>query len=472
VTASRAITALAILAIAAFQYFVLPGHTYLYSDTQIYVPVFEHLYDSSILAKDLIVSGAHLSYTIYDEIALGLKAATGLDFEWVLTAQQLLFRILGLWGVYAIARAARLSQWPALSVAAVAGLGTLIAGPAVLTVEYEPVPRGFAIGLLLFAMGLASRGAWWGAGVAMAFATLYHAPAVWPFWLAALVVARRRELFIPLGAAILLLMLFSELQAGIQEPQNLFAILSPEHAELQKLRASYNWISLWWSRYLWMYVAAAGVCVGGVLFLGRDLPLRGFFALMPVIGLATIPASYVLLEKVGWALLPQLQPMRALLFTSLLAIVMAAIAAWRDRGARRFVWAAAALYPAFLQPLPKPIEGPGLNDLVQWASASTAKDAVFLFPDEGRALPPGIFRARARRAVFVDWKAGGQVNYFPAYSREWWRRWQTAMAPTFGPTRVTELAALGIDYLVLGKTPMPDMAPEAEFGGYRVYRIR
>lgn len=471
-TASRAVTALAILALAALQYFVFPGHTYLYSDTQIYVPVFERLFDSSLLAKELIVTGAHLSYTVYDEIALGLKAATGLDFEWVLTAQQLLFRLLGIWGVYAVARAAKLSRWPALSVAAVASLGTLVAGPSVLTVEYEPVPRGFAIGLLLFAMGLAARELWWGAGAAMAFATLYHAPAVWPFWLAALLFARRRELFVPLGAAALVLLLLSSLQAGVREPQNLFAILSPDHAELQKLRAVYNWISLWWSRYLWMYALAGGICGLALWRLGPDVPLRRFFVWMPAIGLATVPASYLLLEKVGWALLPQLQPMRALLFVSLFAVVLAGIAAWRDRGLRRIVWAAAALYPAFLQPIPKPIEGPGLYELIDWAKNSTEKNAVFLFPDEGRTLPPGVFRARARRAVYVDWKAGGQVNYFPAYSREWWRRWQEAMEPQFAPARVPDLAALGVDYLVVSRTALPDMAAEKTFGTYRVYRIR
>ncbi len=33
----------------------------------------------------------------------------------------------------------------------------MVAGPTVLTIEYEPIPRGFAVPLLLFAVGLAAQ---------------------------------------------------------------------------------------------------------------------------------------------------------------------------------------------------------------------------------------------------------------------------------------------------------------------------
>ncbi len=36
-------------------------------------------------------------------------------------------------------------------------MGATIIGPAVLTVEYEPVPRGFAFGLALLAIGLMAQ---------------------------------------------------------------------------------------------------------------------------------------------------------------------------------------------------------------------------------------------------------------------------------------------------------------------------
>jgi len=60
-------------------------------------------------------------------------------------------------------------------------------------------------------------------------------------------------------------------------------------------------------------------------------------------------------------------------------------------------------------------------------------DAVFLFPDAGRSLSLGVFRSEALRAVYVDWKGGGQVNFNRPFSEEWWRRWAATMAPGFHP---------------------------------------
>ncbi|MCL4851787.1 MAG: hypothetical protein KJZ78_10445, partial [Bryobacteraceae bacterium] len=69
-----------------------------------------------------------------------------------------------------------------LLVTAIAGLGATIAGPTVLTFEYEPVPRGFAVPLLLLAVGLAAHQRHFWAGVAGSVAFLYHAPTTVPFW--------------------------------------------------------------------------------------------------------------------------------------------------------------------------------------------------------------------------------------------------------------------------------------------------
>jgi hypothetical protein len=49
---------------------------------------------------------------------------------------------------------------------------------------------------------------------------------------------------------------------------------------------------------------------------------------------------------------------------------------------------------------------------------------VFLFADRGKSLDSGIFRSEALRAIYVDWKGGGQVNYLPEPGLEWWSRWQ------------------------------------------------
>ena len=49
---------------------------------------------------------------------------------------------------------------------------------------------------------------------------------------------------------------------------------------------------------------------------------------------------------------------------------------------------------------------------------------MFLFPDAGHSLYPGLFRSEALRAVYVDWKSGGQVNYLKDFAGEWYTRWQ------------------------------------------------
>jgi len=48
-----------------------------------------------------------------------------------------------------------------------------------------------------------------------------------------------------------------------------------------------------------------------------------------------------------------------------------------------------------------------------------SQDAVFLFPDAARASPRHIPH-EALRAVYVDWKSGGQANYFRDFGDEWW----------------------------------------------------
>ena len=88
---------------------------------------------------------------------------------------------------------------------------------------------------------------------------------------------------------------------------------------------------------------------------------------------------------------------------------------------------------------------PELAQLSAWARSSTPRDAVFLFPDAGKQLYPGIFRSEAQRAVYVDWKGGGQVNYLPQFGEQWWSRWQIAnqlLSPA-------EYRKIGIDYLVV-----------------------
>ena len=248
-------------------FFRFPGHTFLQADTQIYLPILEHFWDQGVFNQELLARDPHVSFTIYDEMAILLRRVSGLDFRGVLFAQQLIFRALGLLGIYLIATSMGLRVRLALLVTAVFSLGAAIVGPSVLTIEYEPVPRGFAIPLLLLAVGLVAHGRDFWAGTAAALAFLYHPPSVLPFWVVYFaltlwpakpaIMSRRILGLAPLLVAAVVLFALSRMQHGVTEPPDFFSRISPELERIQRLRASYNWISLWqdyWaSQYLFLW---------------------------------------------------------------------------------------------------------------------------------------------------------------------------------------------------------------------------
>jgi len=96
---------------------------------------------------------------------------------------------------------------------------------------------------------------------------------------------------------------------------------------------------------------------------------------------------------------------------------------------------------------------------------------VFLFADAGRGPQPGIFRAEALRAVYVDWKAGGQVNYIPGFAEQWWFRWQQTLAAKFNPAAMPKYSGLGIQYVVLQSNDRLPRATEFENESWLVYRV-
>src|SRR5437879_783361 len=142
-------TATLCLAFALLTFFQFPGHTWLQQDTQIYAPILEHLRDPGVLRNEIVVQQPHLAYSLYDEVALGLRAASGLRFRELLAAQQIATRALGVWGLLLLAQALGLGWGESVAVAAICSLGVVVAGPSVLTVEYEPTPRAFAVPLLV-----------------------------------------------------------------------------------------------------------------------------------------------------------------------------------------------------------------------------------------------------------------------------------------------------------------------------------
>lgn len=517
--------------LTALTWFQIPGHTWLQQDTQIYVPILKHLQDPDVLRRDILVERPHVSFTLYDETARGLARATGLGFREVLEGEQLVTRALGIWGLYLMAASLGLSAPASLLVAGIISLGATIAGPAVLSFEIEPDPRGFAVPLLFLAIGLVAHGYDLAAGFAGSAAFLMHPPTVFPFWavyLAFALVRRRFKAFLPLAGACILLAVAARFQEGASEAQLFFARVAPLIERLQRMRAAYSWISEWWRDSLLYYLLLYAVSILAYLRVRERTPpdLRFFLAGLPLVGILSVPVSYVLLEKMKWVLLPQMQPMRALLFVtvvaefsaaaaglvasqsrrysesfawflvvyliplypnaSLLAAALlaggASLAAWAE--ARNVRWSALALAGVamagfFLLPLlgsaarrPR-LQTPEMVQLSSWARASTPRDAVFLFADVGKGLQPGVFRSEAERAVYVDWKGGGQVNYLPELGAQWWSRWQEAtMAAPFKPVMVVRYRPLGIDYIVLSpRNRLPDRTPVFENAQYVVYRL-
>ena len=515
-------------ALALLTYFQFPGHTWLQQDSQIYAPILEHLRDRSVLRNDLLVQQPHVAFTVYDEVTLGLRAVTGASFHTLLAGQQIAARALGIWGLLLMAEAAGLAFWPAVLVAAICSLGAAVAGPAVLTLEYEPSPRAFALPLLICALGLAVRGRHWAAGVAGGAALLYHAPTAAPFWTVYAVMmvwpkqgrGERRRALGPMVAASALLLVCARWQSGAGEPQQFWARLDAGQEALQRLRTAYVWVSAWPVQDLWHHALLLVVFAAALwrVRAAMGVELRAMLAGLAAVGVLSVPLSWLLLEQAKWGLIPQLQPMRALLFLTLGVQFLTAVAGARALGERRmaeaFGWFALA-YMVPMQPLwTGPFEGqrlavavvlagatvmlrargavaaalvayfaipfvggvvnyPALHtedlaELSAWARANTPKDAVFLFPDVNKGLAPGIFRSDALRAVYVDWKGGGQVNYLKELGEQWWFRWQQTR--NFQAGDLPKYGALGVSYVVL-REPMARAAVHQN-QTYAVYVVK
>ncbi len=547
------------LALSLLTFFQFPGHTWLQQDSQIYAPILEHLRDSSLFRNEILAAKPHVAYTLYDETARALHWVTGLDFHAVLTIEQILARAFGIWGIYLMALAlCRAGLWSgarnvgdkrkwdeliSLFVAAVCSLGANIAGPAVLTFEYEPTPRAFALPLAICGTGLLAHGRRVAAGIALAVAFVYHAPTALPFWVFYCVVAlwpsksesRQRRLWslAPLAAAAIALAAAAQFQQGGAETRTFFARLTPEIERLQRMRSEYAWISVdtfWPWAVIARHVLIFGVLIAAFARLRRwiGFELRLFLLGLSALGILSMPLSWLLLENLRSALIPQFQPMRYVLFGTLFAQFLCAAAGVRAAAVRRpfeaLAWFAAAYLPAVLPgpgqkmapqavivvaglaalawlavrigtagrpaalaaclvayfaipgtggaPRPASLHSLELDRLATWARAASPKDAIFHFADAGKGLEPGVFRAEALRAVYVDWKGGGQVNYLPEFAEQWWFRWQAADSNRFDRKDLPKFQALGIRYLVLQPSHrLPGRLPVFDSPKYLVYDL-
>ncbi len=511
------------LVLALLSFFLFPGHTILQSDTQIYIPIMERLMDPSVLGRDLVAVNPHVRYTGYDEIAMGLSRVFHVGLEPVLIAQQLIYRTVGVLGVFLIGIGAGLARRWSFILASILTLGATITGPAVLLVEYEPVPRGFALPFLLLSLGLLMNERWSAASYAAGFAFIMHPPTALVFcMLLGLIMlwSRKWKPVVILIVSAQLLTVLAAIQGNQTEAQSFLSILSPELEQLQRMRASYNWVSLWGAKMLphyFMLLVFAGIAYWRMY---RQISKRAriFFVALPLIGLLSVPVSFVLLDGLKWSFISQFQPGRYLLYVPMFAMLCGGIAGLRAARAGRYAEALAfLLLPYFLTmdsnllaPVPvhivlaaalaavavvcsrysqffpaacvapfllipfvgnvqnyPPLHSPELSQLVDWARTNTDKDALFQFAEFGHDLQPGVFRARAERALYVDWKAGGQVNFLPVFADIWWSRWQHVQ----NPMTLADYAKLGIDYVVFSHA-LEGEAPVYSNRKFFVYFVR
>ena len=326
--------------------------------------------------------------------------------------------------------------------------------------------------------------------------------------------------FIPLAAAVALLAAAAHAQSASGDAQRIFARLDSEQEFLQRMRTAYVWISAWPAATIVHHLLILAILVAAFVRIRQavGVELRVLLLGLAALGLLTMPLSWLLLEHFHWGLVPQVQPMRALLFLTLGMQFFTAAAGARAVAARRPAEAFAWFALAYLLPLQPLLTGPfvwsrvGLalalaavtalagirlapvvaiaaffaipmlggvvnyphlhtRDLAQlsaWARANTRRDAVFVFPGFDRNLAPGIFRSEALRAVYVDWKGGGQVNYLKDLGEQWWFRWRQIR--TFHPADLAQYTASGISYVVL-REPLP-RAPQFQNSTYFVYELK
>jgi hypothetical protein len=399
----------------------------------------------------------------------------------------------------------------------------------VLTLEYEPVPRGSSICLVVLATGFFAQRRLLAAATAAGVACLYHAPTTWPFLvvfcLFLLIEARRtgrsalRPLLI-LAAFAAALFLLSRLQVGETERQALFDRIDDTLEKLQRLRGSYNWVSLWSTPAVQQLEFLAAFIAAAIVRWRKHLPRDMMWLCigLPLLGLLSLPLSHALLEGLHWSLIPAFQPARASAFLFVFAVFLSAasgvLAAREGRRCEAAAWLAvgfaipahtpvydlllpdfraeliakrwaivatasvlttwgvhactrgrragsslmlAALLPYWLLPTwgevvnYRAVDTAEVRELSSWARQKTEKGAVFLLADSGKDPAGSIFRARALRAVYVDWKGGGQVNLLKEFAVEWWSRWSQVLEPGFARERIPDYAARGIDHLVLTK---------------------
>jgi hypothetical protein len=458
------LVALTVAALTLLEFHWFPGHSYLRSDSQIFVAMIERLAAPAFLSRDFVATPPHLVFTAYDEITLLLNRLTHQDFQAVLAWQQLACRAAAILGVYLLASSTGVRTLPALLTAALVNLGAALPGASVSITEPEPVPHAMAFSLCLLALGLLATEKPLLSGFAGGLALVYQpatAALMWAAVASTFILNRQlrpllRPMLTILFIFLLLLANLAQLQPGVVDSGAFFRGISPHWLRILRERTPEVIISTWSGKTVVFYLF---VFVGGVMASTRIWPTlnrqsRWIGSVLLFGGLLSLPVSGILLEVYRWSLIPQVQPARALLFTVALSLAAAAIAAAVAASRTRWIelagWSVFALAISVgTQARKQEIVLPSVGELASWAKENTWGGSMFLFPDAGRALDPGIFRAGSIRAVYADWNGGELSKYFEDFAREWDSRWRSTMAGTFSARRLEESLGLPVDYYVL-----------------------
>jgi hypothetical protein len=381
-----ALLCLGLLAVTWLEFQVFPGHTYLDSGTQFYVPALQRLNAPGYLSRDLLSQTPDvLSYTIYDEVTLFLHSVCRLTFQQALQGQQLLFRLAGLVGIFLLARSTGLTDLFSLLLAALVNLGAVLAGPDISMIDREPVPAAFALGLILLAMGLFAREKPLLSGFSAGVALCYDPVLAAPFWIVVLVAfvcdGETRKPIRPMAPILLVFILLlanmAQLQPGVAaEGPGLFSKVSPQLAELQQFRTPSVWVSVWAAKELWHYLAVMtlGLWAAARIWPVLNRYMRWLVAGIGVAGLAGVPFSYLLLDRLRYAVVAEWQPSKVLVLTMALSALLFGLAGMRAILLRTpweaFAWFAllfAVSADSSVLPLLPVFDGRQILDLVYYA---------------------------------------------------------------------------------------------------------
>ncbi len=513
---------------------------YLQADTQIYVPMMERIYNPVVLSNDPMIARAHgaLGLTAYDEIVIALRNYAGLDFEYSLKALQFLFRACTAAGLLLIALRLGLSPPGALCAVGliILNAGTLGQGIS----ETDPVARSFALGLLLLGVGLAVNDRFLLAGVAGGLAFLIHLTTAAPFWAVAVFVVLRRGarpiLLAPLLPAAGLLLVLAHFQAGGNSSLDFFHTVGAFQMALQRIYTGLSFVTEGWEIKRFLDFLCECTAAGAAFWRLRDRlrpPLRDWFWGFTAIAVVSVPTAYIALEQLHWAMAVTWDPMRTLLYITLLVSLFAAacgifaaekgiwweaplwfsfalvlpvkdilvtkfvdprlivlvaalvaaitLGAWFAARTRGWTLAAAAILPFVAFPLSglvppvKIVDTPELKEMARWARTSTDETAMFLFADEGAYGGSGPFRARALRSIYADYEGRAVVGYYEQYAVDWMQRWRDVHEGHWivRERDFQDLAERKIDFVVLKKEhAIPGRQPEFANSHYVVYRVR